>query len=219
MMDELTQLQRIVVWILPVVFAITVHEVAHGWVAKKYGDNTASMLGRLTLNPIKHIDLFGTLIIPGILLMTGTGFIFGWAKPVPVDVGNFKNPRRDMAIVALAGPVSNLLMAVGWALIARLGVTIGAGIEAVSLPLIYSGVAGISINLVLAMLNLLPIPPLDGSRILTGILPSYWAWQYNRLERFGFVILLVLLYTKVLGLILAYPLFVAQQAFFSIAGL
>lgn len=218
-MDELTQLQRIVVWILPVVFAITVHEVAHGWVAKKYGDNTASMLGRLTLNPIKHIDLFGTLIIPGILLMTGTGFIFGWAKPVPVDVGNFKNPRRDMAIVALAGPVSNLLMAFGWALIARLGVTIGAGIEAVSLPLIYSGVAGISINLVLAMLNLLPIPPLDGSRILTGILPSYWAWQYNRLERFGFVILLVLLYTKVLGLILAYPLFVAQQAFFSIAGL
>ncbi len=218
-MDELTQLQRIVVWILPVVFAITVHEVAHGWVAKKYGDNTASILGRLTLNPIKHIDLFGTLIIPGILLMTGTGFIFGWAKPVPVDVGNFKNPRRDMAIVALAGPVSNLLMAFGWALIARLGVTIGAGIEAVSLPLIYSGVAGISINLVLAMLNLLPIPPLDGSRILTGILPSYWAWQYNRLERFGFVILLVLLYTKVLGLILAYPLFVAQQAFFSIAGL
>jgi Zn-dependent protease len=219
MMDELTLLQRIAVWILPVIFAITVHEVAHGWVAKKYGDNTASVLGRLTLNPIKHIDLFGTIIIPGILLMTGTGFIFGWAKPVPVDARNFKNPRRDMAIVALAGPVSNLLMAVGWALIARLGVTIGAQNEAVSLPLIYTGIAGISINLVLAMINLLPIPPLDGSRILTGILPSYWAWQYNRLERFGFVILLVLLYTNVLGSILAYPMFVAQQAFFSIAGL
>ena len=219
MMDELTLIQRIVVWILPVIFAITVHEVAHGWVAKRYGDNTASSLGRLTLNPIKHIDLFGTIILPGLLLMTGTGFIFGWAKPVPVDPRNFKNPLRDMAIVALAGPVSNLLMAVAWALITRLGVTIGAGTEAISLPLIYTGVAGISINLVLALINLLPIPPLDGSRILTGILPSYWALQYNRLERYGFIILLLLLYTNLLGAILAYPMFVAQKVFFSIAGL
>jgi Zn-dependent protease len=124
-----------------------------------------------------------------------------------------------MAIVALAGPVSNLLMAVVWALIVRLGVTIGAGTEAVSLPLIYSGVAGISINLVLALINLLPIPPLDGSRILTGLLPSYWAWQYNRLERYGFIILLLLLYTRLLGAILAYPMFIAQKVFFSIAGL
>ena len=219
MMDELTLVQRIVVWVLPVIFAITVHEVAHGWVAKKYGDNTASSQGRLTLNPIKHIDLFGTIILPGLLLITGTGFIFGWAKPVPVDPRNFKNPLHDMAIVALAGPVSNLLMAVFWALIVRLGVTIGAETEAVSLPLIYSGVAGISINLVLALINLLPIPPLDGSRILTGMLPSYWAWQYNRLERYGFIILLVLLYTNLLGAILAYPMFVAQKVFFSIAGL
>jgi len=219
MMDELTLIQRIVVWVLPVIFAITVHEVAHGWVAKKYGDNTASSLGRLTLNPIKHIDLLGTIILPGILLITGTGFIFGWAKPVPVDPRNFKNPLRDMAIVALAGPVSNLLMALGWALITRLGVTIGTGAEAISLPLIYTGVAGISINLVLALINLLPIPPLDGSRILTGILPSYWAWQYNRLERFGFIILLLLLYTNLLGAILAYPMFIAQKVFFSIAGL
>jgi Zn-dependent protease len=219
MMDELTLLQRIVVWILPVIFAITVHEVAHGWVAKKYGDNTASLLGRLTLNPIKHIDWVGTIILPGILLITGTGFIFGWAKPVPVDPRNFKNPRHDMAIVALAGPISNLLMAVGWALVARLGVTIGAQTEAISLPLIYTGIAGISINLVLALINLLPIPPLDGSRILTGILPSYWAWQYNRLERYGFIILLVLLYTNTLGAILAYPMFIVQKVFFSIAGL
>ena len=138
MMDELTIIQRIVVWVLPVVL-ITVHEVAHGWVAKKYGDNTASSLGRLTLNPIKHIDLFGTIILPGLLLVTGTGFIFGWAKPVPVDPRNFKNPLKDMAIVALAGPVSNLLMAVFWALITRLGVFIGAGAEAISLPLIYTG--------------------------------------------------------------------------------
>ncbi len=219
MMDELSLFQRILVWILPVVFAITVHEVAHGWVAKKYGDNTAFMLGRLTLNPIKHIDLVGTIIIPGLLLISGTGFIFGWAKPVPVDASNFKNPLADMAIVALAGPVSNLLMAVAWALIARVGMTIGASAEVISLPLIYSGIAGIAINLVLALVNLLPIPPLDGSRILTGMLPSRLAWQYNQLERYGFIILLVLLWSNLLGTILAYPMFIIQKLFFAIAGL
>ena len=218
-MDQLTIIQKIAVWILPVVFAITVHEAAHGWVAKKYGDNTAFRLGRLTLNPIKHIDPLGTIIIPGLLLLTGTGFIFGWAKPVPVDARNFKKPLHDMAIVALAGPVSNVLMALGWAMVARLGITIGTGAENVSLPLVYTGIAGISINLVLALLNLLPIPPLDGSRILTGILPHRLAWQYNQLERYGFIILLILLYTKILNAILAYPMYLAQNLFFSIAGM
>jgi Zn-dependent protease len=217
MMNELSLIQRIVVWILPVIFAITVHEVAHGWVARKCGDNTAYQQGRLTLNPMKHIDWFGTIILPGLLLLTGTGFIFGWAKPVPVDARNFKNPRKDMAWVALAGPVSNLLMAIAWALLARLGVLIK--VEAISLPLIYMGVAGISINLVLALINLLPIPPLDGSRVVTGILPNYWAWQYNRLERYGFIILLILLYTRILNAILEYPMYIAQQMFFSLAGL
>ncbi len=217
MMDELTLIQRIVVWILPVVFAITVHEVAHGWVAKLLGDRTAFQMGRLTLNPFKHVDLFGTIIIPGLLLISGTGFIFGWAKPVPVDPRNFVRPRRDMAIVAFAGPMSNFIMAVLWALLARIGVTIN--IEAISHPLIYSGIAGISINLVLALLNLLPIPPLDGSRMLSGILPHYWAWQYNKLERFGFIIVLILLSTNFLSAILAYPMFEAQKLFFSIAGL
>lgn len=216
-MDNLTLIQRIVVWFLPVVFAITVHEVAHGWVAKQFGDRTAYMMGRLTLNPIKHVDLVGTLILPGLLLLTGTGFIFGWAKPVPVDPRNFKNPRRDMAIVALAGPVSNLLMAFLWALFARIGVTVN--IEAVSLPLIYTGVAGISINLVLALLNMLPIPPLDGSRILTGVLPFQLAIQFNKLERFGFLIILALLYTNLLSKILAYPMFEIQKLFFTVAGL
>ncbi len=159
MMDELSLVQRIVVWILPVVFAITVHEVAHGWVAKQYGDKTADQQGRLTLNPIKHIDLVGTLILPGLLLITFSGFIFGWAKPVPVDARNFKNPKKAMMMVALAGPVSNLLMAIGWALLARLGVAIE--IEYITMPLIYTGIAGITINLVLALINLLPIPPLD----------------------------------------------------------
>lgn len=218
-MDQLTLIQKIAVWILPVVFAITVHEVAHGWVAKRYGDNTALMLGRLTINPIKHIDWLGTIILPGLLLLTGTGFIFGWAKPVPVDARNFKNPRHDMAIVALAGPVSNLLMAIGWALVVRVGTIIGTDAENISLPLIYTGIAGISINLVLMLINLLPIPPLDGSRVLTGILPSRLAWQYNQLERYGFIILLILLYTKVLNVILEYPMYFAQNLFFSIAGI
>lgn len=217
MMDELTLIQRIVVWLLPVVFAITVHEVAHGWMAKQFGDKTADRQGRLTLNPLKHIDPVGTIIVPGLLLITFTGFIFGWAKPVPVDARNFKNPKNAMMLVALAGPLSNLLMAIAWALLARAGVAIN--MEFVSMPLIYSGVAGITINLVLALVNMLPIPPLDGSRILSGLLPDYWAWRYNQLERWGFLILLVLLATNMLGMILGYPLYYAQQLFFSLAGL
>lgn len=217
MMNELSLIQRIIVWVIPVIFAITVHETAHGWVAKKYGDNTAKMLGRLTLNPLKHIDPVGTILLPGILLLTGTGFIFGWAKPVPVDARNFKNPRQDMAIVALAGPVSNLLMAVGWALIARVGVTIN--VDFMTQPMIYWGIAGISINLVLALINLIPIPPLDGSRVVSGILPNRWAWQYNKLERYGFLILLLMLFTGTLNVILGYPMFLAQNMFFSLAGL
>lgn len=217
MMDELTLVQRIVVWMLPVIFAITGHEVAHGWMAKQYGDKTAEQQGRLTLNPLKHIDPLGTVIIPGLLLITFTGFIFGWAKPVPVDARNFKNPKKAMMIVALAGPLANLAMAIGWALLARVGTILD--FEFVSTPLIYSGVAGITINLVLAMINLLPIPPLDGSRILTGLLPNYWAWRYNQLERYGFIILIVLLATNALGYILAYPMYYAQQLFFSLAGM
>ena len=217
MMDKLTLVQRIIVWVVPVIFAITVHEVAHGWVAKRYGDKTAWMMGRLTLNPIKHIDPVGTILLPGLLLITGTGFIFGWAKPVPVNPRNLRNPKHDMAIVAIAGPVANFLMALGWALIIRAGIIVDT--EIVSMPLIYMGMAGISINLVLAIINLLPIPPLDGSRILSSLLPDRWAWQYNRLERFGFLLLLLLLMTGALGAMLGYPLYFVQQAFFSIAGL
>lgn len=216
-MDHLSLVQRIVVWILPVVFAITAHEAAHGWAAKKRGDNTAFLLGRLTLNPLKHIDWLGTVILPCLLLVTGTGFIFGWAKPVPVDTRNFKRPLQDMALVALAGPLSNLLMALAWALLARVGVMIG--IEAVSLPLIYSGVAGITINLVLFLINLLPIPPLDGSRVLTGLLPARMAWQFAKIEPYGFYILLALLYFNVLNVVLAYPLYLAQKMLMALAGL
>lgn len=217
MMNELTLIQRIVVWILPVIFAITVHEVAHGWVAKKFGDHTASNLGRLTLNPIKHIDLIGTIILPAFLLITFTGYIFGWAKPVPIVSQNFKKPRQTMAIVALAGPVSNILMAVAWALIMRLGTVMPS--EMVALPLIYTGIAGVSINLVLALINLIPLPPLDGGRIVAGLLSEKLAFYYNYLERFGIVILLILLLSGGLNLLLGSPLFILQQWFFSLGGL
>lgn len=215
-MDELSLIQKIVVWALPVIFAITVHEVAHGWVAKKYGDNTAYAQGRLTLNPIHHIDLVGTIILPIVLLVLG-GFIFGWAKPVPVSPRYFKNPRRDMAMVALAGPVSNLLMALAWALIARLGVMVD--IESITKPLVYMGIAGISINLVLAVLNLIPLPPLDGSRIITAMLSHNMAYKYNQLEPYGFYILLVLMMTPILGLIMGLPMALLQFVFYGIAGL
>lgn len=217
MMDDLTLVQRIVVWILPVIFAITVHEVAHGWVAKKFGDRTASQLGRLTLNPLKHVDLVGTILIPGLLLITSAGFIFGWAKPVPVDPRYFKNPRRDMAFVAVAGPVSNVLMAFAWAMLAKLGLELK--IEGVSLPLILMGMAGIQINLVLALINLIPIPPLDGSRIVTGLLSNRLAWQYNKLERYGFFILIALLWTGGLSYILGGPLNYFLGLFASMAGM
>lgn len=217
MMNELSLIQRIAVWLLPVLFAITVHEVAHGWIARKCGDNTAWMLGRLTLNPLKHIDPIGTILIPGLLLVTGTGFIFGWAKPVPVNFRNLKNPKKDMALVAAAGPMSNLLMALGWALGIRLGILVNQ--ETITLPLVYMGIAGISINLVLALINLLPIPPLDGSRIVTGILPGKWGWYYNRFEPYGFYLLLILLATGMLGAILGHPMYIAQMIFFKIAGL
>lgn len=217
MMDELTLVQRIIVWTLPVVFAITGHETAHGWMAKKFGDNTAYMLGRLTLNPIKHIDPLGTLILPGLLLLTGTSFIFGWAKPVPVNGRFFKKPLRDMAWVAAAGPGANLLMAIAWALLARLGGTLD--IEAISPPLINMGIAGISINISLLLINLLPIPPLDGSRILTALLPYRLAVQYNQLERYGFIILLAMLYTGALNILLDYPSYIVHNLFFSLAGL
>lgn len=215
-MDELTLIQKIVVWVIPVIFAITVHEVAHGWVAKYYGDNTAWMMGRLTLNPIKHIDPIGTILVPG-LMLAFTGFVFGWAKPVPVNTRNLRNPKHDMAIVALAGPIANVLMALGWTLLIRIALLIN--VPEYSVPLIYVGIAGIMINLILALLNLLPIPPLDGSRILSWALPGKWGYYYNQFEQYGFYLLVILLMTNSLGAILGYPLTVSRAFFFSLAGL
>ncbi|WP_127477383.1 site-2 protease family protein [Sulfurivermis fontis] len=199
-MDELNLLQRVVVWALPVLFAITVHETAHGWMALRLGDPTAMMLGRLSINPIKHIDPIGTVLVPGVLLLLG-GFLFGWAKPVPITYENLRHPKRDMALVAAAGPLSNLVMALFWALVIRLGLELGAGTGA-GIYLVYSGVAGIFINTILMVLNLLPLPPLDGGRVLVGVLPGPLSWRVSRLEPYGFPILLVLLFTGLLGKIL-----------------
>ena len=196
-MLEITIVQKIVAWILPVLFAITVHETAHGWMALRLGDKTAMMLGRLTLNPFKHIDPLGTILIPGLMYMLA-GFMFGWAKPVPVTWQNLKQPKRDMVFVAAAGPMSNLVMALLWALAIRIGLALGDA----GLALVFMGVAGIFINAILMVLNLLPLPPLDGGRVMTGLLPGPLAYKFSLIEPYGFFILVGLLVTGLLGVIL-----------------
>lgn len=208
-MEEFSLIQKIILGAVPVVFAITVHEVAHGWVASRLGDQTARLLGRLTLNPIKHMDLVGTVILPLLLLSLG-GFIFGWAKPVPVDWRNLRRPRRDMALVAVAGPLANLIMLVIWALFARGLVSAQGGLGADVLPWFFMAGVGITINIALIVFNLLPLPPLDGSRIVSALLPPQQALRYNALERWGIPILLVLMFTGVLNKLLLPPVRVLQ---------
>ena len=217
-MNDLTLIQQITVWTLPVLFAITLHEVAHGWMASKLGDQTARMLGRLTLNPFKHIDPIGTIIVPAALL-TLTGFVFGWAKAVPVDSRNFKNPRKDMAWVAIAGPAANFIMALVWAFIAKIGMMLASSSPSIGEFLIYSGTAGITINLILMLLNLLPVPPLDGSRIIAAFMPKKLAWQFGQLDRFGFIILIILLLTGLLQTVLIEPFEIIRLLFLQFAGL
>jgi Zn-dependent protease len=204
-MQHLNSIQLFAVWVLPVLFAITLHEAAHGWVASKLGDKTALMLGRVTLNPLKHIDPIGTILLPTILFFAG-GFIFGWAKPVPVTWENLKNPRRDMAIVALAGPTANFLMALFWGLLGKIGLLIENSIPSAGFAFNLMGQAGILINLVLLVLNLIPIPPLDGSRLIASLLPRKAAYYYSRIEPFGLFILLILIFTNVLSYIMLPPI-------------
>jgi Zn-dependent protease len=197
---ELTTIQNIAVIALPLIFAITLHEVAHGWVASWYGDQTARLLGRLSLNPIRHIDPIGTVILPLFFILMNSNFIFGWAKPVPVDARNMKNPRRSMAIVSLAGPIANLLMAIGWGLLGRLSTYLIAHSDTwFGTPLNYMSQYGVLINVMLAALNCIPIPPLDGGHFLSNVLPPKIAYRYNQLEPYGFVILIVLLFSGVLS--------------------
>ena len=204
---ELTLIQKIAVFAIPVIFAITLHEAAHGYIAMKFGDKTAWMMGRVTANPLKHIDPIGTIGLPLFLLLMsklagGPTFLFGWAKPVPVNFNNLRRPKRDMLWVAAAGPGANLVMAVFWGAMIQLGSVLG---ETMGLPLMLMGAAGILINAMLAALNLLPIPPLDGGRIAVSLLPPGPASMLARVEPFGFFILIALIFTGVLGT-LVWPL-------------
>jgi Zn-dependent protease len=202
---EFNLVQTIAIYAIPVVFAITLHEAAHGYVARYFGDLTAWRLGRISLNPLRHIDLVGTIVVPLVILVTsklfGAGILFGWAKPVPVNFHALRNPKRDMLWVAAAGPAANLVMALGWAMVMKVAITVPP--NAFTLPASLMADAGIIVNIVLMVLNLLPILPLDGGRIAFSLLPDRLAQRYAGLERFGFPILLFLLFTNVLGTILS----------------
>ncbi len=209
-MDKLNTIQTIAVIAPPFIFAVILHEVSHGWVAEKLGDPTARAAGRLTLNPLPHIDLVWTIIMPVLLYLTA-GFVVGGAKPVPINPYNFKNPRRDMAISSLSGPGVNLLMALCFAVLCRLILPIleialpGAAVSAAVLPVKLMLVAGVAINVALAFFNLIPIPPLDGSRVMYWLLPDKAAAWYYRFERYGIVLLMVLIYFRLLNVV-AYPI-------------
>jgi len=218
-------IQLIAIIILPLVFGITLHEAAHGWVASKLGDKTALMMGRVTLNPIKHIDPIGTVILPIVMLIVSKfTFAFGWAKPVPVNWRNLNHPRRDMALVAIAGPLSNLLMGLFWAGIAKLSVILSVGavnpvLQATTSFFYNAGLFGISINIILMILNLIPIPPLDGSRIVSSILPPAAERVYSKIEPYGIWILLALIVFGFLGKVLYPPVIHLTQFIRSLFGL
>ena len=217
-MDVASFLSNLSVAAIPVLFAITGHEVAHGWVAKYFGDRTAEMQGRLSFNPIRHIDPIGTVLVPALMLWLG-GFLFGWAKPVPVTPGNLRKHRYGMAWVAAAGPVSNIAMALLWAVLIRAAIEAQATLGWMAEPLYLMGLAGVTINLSLAVLNLLPIPPLDGGRIVDSLLPGPLSAKYSQLEPLGLWIVLALIATKLLSVILAPPYYALRGAIATVVGL
>lgn len=212
---DLTIIQKLAAYSLPIIFAITVHEAAHGYAAKYFGDMTAFHLKRISLNPLRHIDPLGTIILPALLFFLQAGFIFGWAKPVPVNFSNLRNPKKDMLWVALAGPGANLIMAILWTIVysnQQLVPSIGQNFISIM------AVAGIQINIVLMVLNLLPLPPLDGGRVAVSLLPYPWSSKLAGLERYGFFILIFLLATGLLGTILSPLIRISQNIILTIFG-
>lgn len=207
---------KIALYAPPILLAITLHEVAHGWAARYLGDPTAASLGRLSLNPIKHIDPVGTIAVPAILLVLG-GFLFGWAKPVPVNMQRLNDPKRDMALVAAAGPASNFVMAVLWAFAMKMGLMSES--ELTRMILVEMGKVGLFINLILMVLNLIPIPPLDGGRVLSGVLPDKMSMALAKLEPYGLFIIFGLLALGVLRLFLEGPLTFFQSIITKFVGL
>ena len=209
-------IQTVAIAAIPILFAITLHEAAHGYVAKHFGDMTAYQMGRISLNPIRHIDPIGTVLLPLLTLMLG-GVLFGWAKPVPVNFSALRNPKKDMLWVAIAGPASNLAMAVAWALLFKFASSFPDSYFAV--PLMDMAAIGIKINIVLMVLNLIPLPPLDGGRVAISLLPHRQAYQLSKIEPYGMMILIVLAISPVLGWVL-YPLIsLVQQTLFMIVGI
>jgi len=208
---------KIVLFAPPILLAITFHEVAHGWAARSLGDPTAAQMGRLTLNPLKHIDPVGTILIPAILFILPGNFLFGWAKPVPVDMNKLHEPKRDMALVAAAGPASNFVMAFLWALVAKFGYSLNHG--GVGEIFVVMGTVGILINLVLMVLNMIPVPPLDGGRVLAGVLPDDMSIALNRIEPYGLFIIFGLLATGLLGQLIIGPFQFFQSFIQQIVGL
>jgi len=223
-MNELNLIQKLIVFAPALIFAITVHEAAHGWVASKLGDNTARMMGRVTLNPIPHIDLVGTILVPmGMLALStlsgGSVMLFGWAKPVPVNTRNLGNYRRDTALVAVAGPASNLLMLLLWAVILRIGLSLEGVSNWIAEPMVYMAFGGILINAILMVLNLLPLLPLDGGRVVASLLPPRLSIPYSKLEPWGLLILIGLIFSGLLWPILRPALQLVQSLAFSVAGI
>jgi Zn-dependent protease len=208
---EINQLiQTIAIYALPVLFAITLHEAAHGYVARHFGDMTAYAQRRISLNPLRHVDPVGTLLVPlVILLLSGGRFLFGWAKPIPVNYSALRKPKQHMAWVAAAGPLANLAMALGWALLLKAGLVLQE--SSYSEPMVRMAEAGVRVNLIFMFLNLLPILPLDGGRILASLLPNRMSWQYAKLEPFGLPVLLVLAVTNLLDAVLS-PLLVVSES-------
>jgi Zn-dependent protease len=195
-------IQTVTISAIPILFAITLHEAAHGYAARMFGDNTAYRQGRISLNPLRHIDMVGTVLLPLLTLVLG-GVLFGWAKPVPVNFGALRNPKKDMLWVALAGPASNLVMALAWALLFKFASFYPDNYFAE--PLMGMAVVGIKINVVLMVLNLLPLPPLDGGRVAVSLLPHRQAYQLSKIEPYGMFILIFMAMTPVLGWVL-FPL-------------